>query len=70
MRSTFENEFHHHVAFFGVNVYSINMNISYKIYSDLREIYQRDGIFIQDGIELFYQEIEKRKENLPKGKTA
>ncbi len=70
MRSTFENEFHHHVAFFGVNVYSINMNISYKIYSDLREIYQRDGIFIQDGIELFYKEKEKRKENLPKGKTA
>ena len=38
--------------------------------SDLNEVYQREGIFIQDGIELLYQELERRKELLPKGKSA
>ncbi len=70
MRSTFEEEFHHHLAFFGIHVYRINMNIPYKVYSDLNEVYQREGIFIQDGIELLYQELERRKELLPKGKSA
>lgn len=70
MRSTFEEEFHHHVALFGTQVYRINLNIPYKVYLDLNVLYQREGIFIQDGIELFYQEMEKRKELLPKGKSA
>ena len=70
IRPTFEEEFHHHVAFFGVHVYRVNMNIPYKVYYDLNEVYQRQGIYMQDGIELFYQEIERRKELLPKGKSA
>lgn len=67
LKPTFEKYFYHHPSFFGVSIYSIDTNIPYKVYfTKLNELAQQRGIVVRDGIELFYQEIERQKETLAK----
>lgn len=69
LKSAFEKEFYHHPSFFGVSIYRIDTNIPYKVYfTKLKEAEEQKGRIVQDGIELFYQEIERQKEILAKTK--
>ncbi len=69
LKSTFEKDFYHHPSFFGVSIYRIDTNIPYKVYfTKLKDLEEQRGVAVQDGIELFYQEIERQKEILAKTK--
>lgn len=69
LKSTFEEKFYHHPSFFGASIYSIDTNIPYKVYFiKLKDLEGQKGIVVEDGIELFYQEIERQKQNAAKHK--
>ncbi len=70
LRTTFEEEFYHVVNLFKIHVYSINMNLTYKLkencFRDLHIESILEGKENTNGIELLYQEIENQKANTRK----